>query len=172
MHNGGEQSRPRVLAPHHIGIHVSSIDAALPFFVDVLGLEISFRWKPRAPYLETLLAAADYDMEAVVLRVPGSSFAVELVKFGHVTAPPAAASEAAAGTAHLALAVVDIDDMCRRITEAGFELLSKPVRPTIGPICGGKVVLAVGPDGVRIELIESPNSLHGAEDSESGSFAP
>ncbi len=161
MESLSDRSRNGVLAPHHIGIHVTSIDDALPFFVDVLGLEVSFRWTPRAPYLETLLAAADYDMEAAVLRVPGSSFAVELVCFGHVSAPVAAARDAAAGTAHLALAVADIDDMCERITQAGYELLSPPVQPTIGPICGGKVVLAIGPDGVRVELIQSPNSLHG-----------
>jgi catechol 2,3-dioxygenase-like lactoylglutathione lyase family enzyme len=162
--NSGEQSPQRVLAPHHIGIHVTSIDEALPFFVNVLGLDISFRWKPRAPYLATLLAAADYDMEAAVLRVPGSSFAVELVQFKHVSVLPAAARDAAAGTAHLALAVADIEDICRRVTEAGYELLSAPVEPTIGPIRGGRVVLVIGPDGVRVELIQSPNSLHGDQD--------
>lgn len=171
VQDSSEQSQHRVLAPHHIGIHVSSIDEALPFFVDVLGLEVSFRWKPRAPYLETLLAATDYDMEAAVLRVPGSSFAVELVHFKHVSTPAAAAQDAAAGTAHLALAVADIDDMCQRVTQAGYELLSEPVQPTIGPIRGGKVVLAIGPDGVRVELIQSSNSLHGDHDPDLGSSA-
>lgn len=159
--NSDKASAPRVLAPHHIGIHVTSIDDALPFFVDVLGLEIAFRWAPRASYLETLLAAPNYEMEAVVLRVAESTFAVELVHFGHVSAAIADARNAAPGTAHLALAVVDIEDMCRRVKDAGYELLSEPVEPTIGPLCGGKVVLVVGPDGVRVELIQSPNWLHG-----------
>jgi catechol 2,3-dioxygenase-like lactoylglutathione lyase family enzyme len=160
--NSGQQSTPRVLAPHHIGIHVTSIDNALPFFVDVLGLEVAFRWAPRAPYLGTLLAAPEYEMEAVVLRIAGATFAVELVHFGHVSSPVADARNAAPGTAHLALAVADIEDMCRRVKEAGYELLSEPVEPTIGPIRGGKVVLVLGPDGVRVELIESPNWLHGS----------
>lgn len=152
---------PRVHAPHHIGIHVTSIDDALPFFVDVLGLEVAFRWTPQAPYLKTLLAAPDYEMEAVVLRIAGSTFAVELVHFGHVSTPVADAKNAAPGTAHLALAVADIEDVCRRVKEAGYELLSDPVEPTIGPIRGGKVVLVLGPDGVRVELIQSPNWLYG-----------
>ncbi|MFF2995152.1 VOC family protein [Streptomyces sp. NPDC057950] len=155
-----KQSAPRVVAPHHIGIHVTSIDAALPFFVDVLGLEVAFRWSPRAPYLGTLLADPGYEMEAVVLRVAGSTFAVELVHFGHISVRAADARSAAPGTAHLALAVSDVDAMCRRVREAGYELLSDPVVPTIGPICGGKVVLVLGPDGVRVELIESPRWLH------------
>ncbi|MFF7970888.1 VOC family protein [Streptomyces sp. NPDC007905] len=162
VQNPGRQSTPRVLAPHHIGIHVTSIDEALPFFVDVLGLEVAFRWSPRAPYLGTLLDDSEYEMEAVVLRIEGSTFAVELVHFGHVSAQAADARNAAAGTAHLALAVTDIEDMCRRVKEAGFELLSDPVVPTIGPIRGGKVVLALGPDGIRVELIQSPNWLHGS----------
>ncbi|MGC4795753.1 VOC family protein [Micromonospora saelicesensis] len=164
MRNSNEQPCDAVLGAHHIGIHVTSIDDALPFFVDALGLEVSFRWKPQAPYLAELLAAPGYKMEAAVLRVPGTSFAVELVHFGHVTAPPAEARHAAAGTAHLALAVIDIDYMCQRITRAGYELLSDPVQPTIGPIRGGRVVLAIGPDGVRVELIQSPHSLHGEHD--------
>lgn len=156
----GKPSFPTVVAPHHVGIHVSSIDAALPFFVDVLGLEVAFRWSPRAPYLETLLADPGYEMEAAVLRVAGSAFAVELVHFGHVSAQAADARDAATGTAHLALAVSDIDAMCRRVREAGYELLSDPVVPSIGPLRGGKVVLVIGPDGVRVELIESSNWLH------------
>ncbi|WP_077798298.1 VOC family protein [Streptomyces sp. JHA26] len=156
----GERSTPRVVAPHHIGIHVTSVDAALPFFVDVLGLELAFRWAPRAPYLGTLLADPEYTMEAAVLRVAGSTFAVELVHFGHVSVQAAEARHAAPGTAHLALAVSDVDAMCRRVREAGFELLSDPVVPTIGPIRGGKVVLVLGPEGVRVELIESPRWLH------------
>jgi len=161
--NSGEKFLPSVLAPHHIGIHVTSIDDALPFFVDVLGLEVAFRWTPRAPYLETLLAAPDYEMEAVVLRIAGSTFAVELVHFGHVSAAVADARNAAPGTAHLALAVADIEDMCRRVKEAGYGLLSDPVEPTIGPIRGGKVVLVLGPDGMRVELIQSSNWLYGAD---------
>lgn len=163
VQNADGQPTPMVLAPHHIGIHVTSIDDALPFFVDVLGLEVAFRWSPRAPYLGTLLAAPEYEMEAVVLRIAGSTFAVELVHFGHISSPLADARNAAPGTAHLALAVADIDDMCRRVQEAGYELLSDPVEPTIGPIRGGKVVLVLGPDGVRVELIQSPNWLHNSD---------
>jgi catechol 2,3-dioxygenase-like lactoylglutathione lyase family enzyme len=100
-------------------------------------------------------------MEAVVLRIAGSTFAVELVHFGHVSAQAADARNAASGTAHLAVAVADIEDMRRRVEEAGYELLSDPVVPTIGPIRGGKVVLVLGPEGIRVELIESSNWLHG-----------
>lgn len=153
-----------VLAPHHVGIHVTSLEDALPFFVNLLGLEVSFRWRPRAPYLATLLAAPDYDIEAVVLRIPGSSFAVELVEFRHLSLPVADARSAAPGTVHLSLAVSDVEEIAGRLRAAGYTLLSEPVTPSIGPIRGGKVVLVLGPDGVRVELIESPNSLHGLGD--------
>ena len=35
------------------------------------------------------------------------------------------------------------------------------VEPTIGPIRGGRVVLVLRPDGVRVELIQISNWLHG-----------
>jgi catechol 2,3-dioxygenase-like lactoylglutathione lyase family enzyme len=45
----------KITAAHHTGFTVRSIERSLAFYRDLLGLEVVFRWNPRAPYIAELV---------------------------------------------------------------------------------------------------------------------
>lgn len=149
-----------VVGPHHIGLHVSSLEKSLEFYTGMFGFELAFRWAPQAPYLAQLLGEQDYQMEAAILRLPNSNVVLELVEFRHRREPRANARMAVPATTHISLAVRGLDDLYARLMQAGVEAISPPVTPTIGPNVNGRVVIVLDPDGVRLELIESSTWLY------------
>jgi lactoylglutathione lyase len=149
-----------IVGPHHIGLHVSSLDTSLAFYAELLGFEIAFRWAPDAPYIAELLGEPDARMEAAILRLPNSDIVLELVEFKHRRADRADARSAVPGTTHIGLAVQGVDRLHQRLVDAGVKSISAPVTPTMGPNMNGRVVFVLDPDGVRIELTESSRWLH------------
>lgn len=145
----------RILAPHHTGLHVASLDVSVAFYRDVIGLEEVFSWHPEEPYISELVGHPHVDLHAAILRVPGSDVFLELLEYRNVHAEAADAATAARGTAHIAFFVDDLDALFERLRSADVPSVSAPVTPTVGPNRGGRVVYMLDPDGFRIELIQS-----------------
>jgi methylmalonyl-CoA/ethylmalonyl-CoA epimerase len=123
----------------HVGIAVASIDAALPFYRDVLGLE------PRPS--ETAdgativpLALGDVDVELLEPRDPAGPVAKFLAKRGP-------------GIHHVCYRVPDLDQALARCRAAGYRLVDE--RPRRG--AGGRRIAFLHPSataGILLELTE------------------
>lgn len=60
------------------------------------------------------------------------------------------------GAVHLALNVTDLDEMLRRMSEAGWTAAGKAQTLQSGPNTGKRVVYVRDPDGTTIELMQLP----------------
>ena len=123
----------------HIGIAVTSIDAALGFYRDVLGLE------PGRP--ETVDGAT-------IVAVPLGDVQVELLEPGDPGGPVAKfLARRGPGIHHVCYRVPDLDRALERCRAAGFRLIDDV--PRIG--AGGRRIAFLHPKttaGILLELTE------------------
>lgn len=148
-----------IRATQHVGLHVSDMDRSLHFYRDLLGFELVFQWNPDAPYIHTLTGHPKADVHAAILRPPGSTVLLELLDLRGADGQPADAALARPGTAHVGFTVSNLDSLYEHLTEHGVKSVSAPVTPTIGPNKGGRAVNVLDPDGIRVELVESPRAF-------------
>jgi len=112
---------------------VSDVDAAIAFYIDVLGFELVEKWGP--PF--AMVKRADLTLW---LSGPGSSAARELA-VGSRPSP--------GGWNRLVLETEDLVALVQKLTKSGAHFRSEIVS---GP--GGKQVLVSDPSGNPIELFE------------------
>jgi methylmalonyl-CoA/ethylmalonyl-CoA epimerase len=127
---------------NHVAVVVADIDAALAFWRDALGLELSgVKNMPEQKSKIAFLPLGGSEIELVQPTDPDSGIAKYLAKRGP-------------GMHHLCLEVRDLDGTLRRLKEKGIRLTSE------APMTGadGRRMIFVHPEsagGVLVELYES-----------------
>jgi hypothetical protein len=114
-------------------------------FVEVSRLSIS------DSVTDALLELSPLDLEAVYIERDGVR--IELLWYrepGHV-GDGSRREMNRLGLTHIALRIGDIDRACRRIEEAGGQVLEDTA--VVFPV-GSRGIIALDPDGTRLELIE------------------
>jgi len=134
----GNMTAPRVRVSH-VGIAVSSIDAALPFYRDVLGLEPG---RPETADGATIvgLTLGDVQVELLEPRDAAGPVAKFLAKRGP-------------GIHHVCYRVPDLDRALERCRAAGYRLIDDVPRRG----AGGRRIAFVHPKataGILLELTE------------------
>lgn len=128
---------------HHVGIAVRSLETALGFYRDGLGLPVTRRAEvPDQGVRAALLASGESEIELLEPTAPSSGVARFLAKRGE-------------GLHHLCLETEDVDGELVRLDGHGVPLIDKVPRPGLaGRIaflhpgaCGGVLVELATPDG-------------------------
>jgi catechol 2,3-dioxygenase-like lactoylglutathione lyase family enzyme len=144
----------------HVAYTVADLDAALGFFVGVLGGELLYRTE--SLLADPLLAAAlgvpaEGRMAHAALRM-GPTDTVELTCYqvpGAGRVPP---RNSDVGGRHLALHVDDVDAAAAYLAaQPGCTVLGGPETITQGPIAGDRWVYVRTPLGLHIELVRMPD---------------
>ena len=124
----------------HLGIAVRSIDEALKFYRDQLGLEVSLRETVAAEKVHAaMLPLGDSRIELLEASEPGSVIAKFIEKRGE-------------GLHHIAMTVPDLTAAVERLKTSGARILNEP---RIG--AGGHLYSFIHPastGGVLLELIQ------------------
>jgi len=124
----------------HLGIAVRSIDLALQFYRDQLGLSVSLRETvPIEKVHAAMLPVGESRIELLEASQPDSIIAKFIAKRGE-------------GLHHVALTVPDLNAAVERLKAAGARLLNEP-----RPGAGGHLYVFIHPDstgGVLTELIQ------------------
>jgi len=135
--------RPLSSGLDHLGLAVKDLDAALPFYRDLLGLE----------HLSTETIASD-QVRVAVLEFGGGH--LELLEPTSPDSPVARFIEKRGpGLHHVALRVNDCEIALKALQDAGVTLIDS--KPRIG--AGGKIIGFVHPKstgGVLLELSQKP----------------
>lgn len=128
--------------PHHFGMSVSDLDAAIDWFEKVLGFELDRR--------EDFLAAHGVH----IAFVKNGGFSVEL--FHHDRAQPASPERSVPnedirtlGNKHMCFQVSDMDAMLERVRVNNVTVALGPFEAP-----GSVAAFVLGPDGALVELIQ------------------
>lgn len=131
----------RIKRIDHVALVVDDIEAALGFWRDALGLELSHvEDVPEQESVVAFLPTGESEVELVRPTTDDSGVAKYLRKRGP-------------GMHHICLEVDDIEEMLQQLKERGVELINET--PTLGT--GGKKIAFIHPrstQGVLVELYE------------------
>ena len=178
----GAAARPRRGIPtarnvDHVGVTVPDLEAAIRFFVDVLGCDLLYRSGPFAdPEGDGMERGLAVDRRAVLdlaLLRCGPNLNVELLRFAtpEPAAPPPRNSDP--GAAHLAFAVDDLEAaMAYLAGQPGVTLLAGPNTVPFGPSAGLRYVYFTAPWGLTLELVAVPTALPYKRDTDARAYGP
>jgi len=142
---------------NHVGFAVSNLDRAITFYTALLGEGPFFRSIYEAPYLGDILGYPGCRLDAAFFHLPGGETFLELLHYLEPAARKVDPETYNVGNAHLCLETDDLAHDYKRVAAAGGVFRSPaPIDITFGPFKGGKAAYFRDPDGISIELIQSP----------------
>jgi catechol 2,3-dioxygenase-like lactoylglutathione lyase family enzyme len=148
----------------NFGHTVANLERSVAFYHDVLGLELA---RPPAafaanPAISRMTDTVGGESRIAVLKVPGSTWGIELIDYKDVERQPAHPRFQDPGAANLSLRVRDLGSLMARIKAAGAHVLTLGGEPVSR---GGtaRVIFVQDPDGFVVE-INQPDPLPAASE--------
>jgi len=140
--------------PSHIGVCVSDLDAARRFYCAGLGFRELHAVDVSGEEAEKLLDVKELDLEAVFLEREGVRLLLLHFREPGHRGEGIVRPMNALGFTHLSLRVDDLDASVEALRAAGGRVLEQT---RIGSTEAGLAAVSVaGPDGARVELVQSP----------------
>jgi catechol 2,3-dioxygenase-like lactoylglutathione lyase family enzyme len=140
-----------VSALRHVGIVVSDMNASLPFYRDLLGMEPWYDRTNAGPYIDAVTGVKGAKLRMIKLRAPTGG-SIELLQYLSHPAGVAPARRACdVGVNHVALQVADLAALYRGLRARGIRFESEP---QASPDGYAKVVYCRDPENVIVELVE------------------
>lgn len=144
-----------IIGKVHAGIAVKSLDVSIPFYTDVLGLELLGIEEPKKSRGDKLAVPGAF-IQTAHFKVPGTDEEIELIEYKE----PASMFNYGApvntpGCVHIAFRVDDIEAQIAKMKEQNVAFCSDQYETIVGgPIDGWKWIYFKDPDGTNMELIE------------------
>lgn len=144
---------------HHSAICVRDVDASLRFWRDGLGFEVVMDERFEGDW-PTLLRAPSTSLRAVFLGDPSSpaSGIVELVDLGLVPGSGSSPDASHSGGFLLLSVMADVDAVLGRLAALGLG-----GSPRCTEVSGIAMAVVRDPDGVLVELVDSPAAANLAQ---------
>lgn len=139
----------------HVGLTVSDMESAIGFFTTHFGFVVEDRQLQDNPYTRATVGVADAVVDNVILALTGDQpMRLQLLRYRVPQTTGAFLPVHSPGAVHLALAVEDIWRTYERCCTHGVQFTSPPNRIDSGRNAGGLITYAVGPDNLRVELVQ------------------
>jgi catechol 2,3-dioxygenase-like lactoylglutathione lyase family enzyme len=135
----------------HVGLSVSSLDRALAFYRDVLGMQVVAEGVLDERY-DAITDLTGVRCKGVMLRI--GTLQIELFEFANPRPKPGDRDRPVCdhGITHIAIQVTDIEQVYKRLTAAGVTFHCPPQKFS----SGNKATYGRDPDGNVFELLERP----------------
>ena len=144
---------------HHAGMTVSSMERALRFWRDGLGLETVVDQDAQGGYFEAIVGERDVDVHIVHLAFGGEGPRVELFEFRSPAGGAHRSRPADVGFGHVCVALRspgEISALAERLVDAGGTLVAPIVEIDGGVNRGGRACYVRDQDGHVVELFAPP----------------
>jgi len=141
---------PRVIAATVLHLNVANLDESLAFYRDVLGMEKYEEGATRAG--EFLGGEPGGKLRSARVRVPGSTFGMELVEWSGVPLRPEHRNFNDPGAIMLALDVRDFDPKLAGAKKLGFKVITKNGEAEVSN--GRRSIMLHDPNGYIVELTD------------------
>jgi catechol 2,3-dioxygenase-like lactoylglutathione lyase family enzyme len=144
---------------HHTSRTVADLDRSMPFYRDLLGMELVLDTEMKGEMLEREVALPGAQLRLVLLRGHQTPF-LELLQYLHPAGAPLSPDAGCAdiGAHHVALVVPDISSAFRALTAAGVRFTAPPQEVDAGFFRGHWTAYCYDPDGLVVELWQLPRS--------------
>jgi catechol 2,3-dioxygenase-like lactoylglutathione lyase family enzyme len=140
----------------HVGITVASVEAALGFYRDLLGLRVTDEGEDEGPELDAIVGLTGVRMRYAELDLGGGQL-LEILEYLSPQGTPLEQRPCDPGASHLALRVDDVAALWERLRAAGVAVGSPPTTISEpGPWHGARCAYVDDPDGRSVELIQRP----------------
>ena len=140
---------------HHHGFTVSNLERSVPFYRDVLGLEVvRTSERKNLPSYDTILGYDNVHLNVVILTHPVNDFVLELFQYENPPGTKRVLGNHFVGASHVAFEVDDIDEEYARITAAGYTSINPPVDVDRGGVIVARAMYALDPDGISVEMFQ------------------
>lgn len=144
-----------ITAIRHTGLVVTDLDRALRFWCDTLGFSVVKKMDESGPHIDAMLGLEGTTLTTAKIAAPDGNL-IELLRFhSHPDKPTWTGMVNATGLTHVALTVDNLDVTCAKLATEGVTFRSSP---QYSPDGYAKVVFAIGPEGVLLELVEVLNA--------------
>jgi catechol 2,3-dioxygenase-like lactoylglutathione lyase family enzyme len=156
-----EDGLPGLRGTDHIGFTVPDLDAAVDFFVNVIGCEAFYDLGPFQFDDDWMQRQLNVHPRAVMRRLKflrcrhGSNF--EIFEYEAPDQNTSQPKNSDIGGHHLAFYVDDMDAALAYLREKGVRILGEPVVRTEGPSAGQTWVYFLSPWGMQLELVSFPD---------------
>jgi catechol 2,3-dioxygenase-like lactoylglutathione lyase family enzyme len=139
---------------HHVGITVRDLEASLAWYERIFEVKPEFVAHGSGPELSKALGVPGANLRFAFLRF--GSCVVELLCYDNDREETHTRSNADVGSAHVCIDVPDLQAAYRNLRGKGVEFLAPPLHIDDGPLEGCSFVYFKDPDGITIELFETP----------------
>jgi catechol 2,3-dioxygenase-like lactoylglutathione lyase family enzyme len=138
----------------HFSFTVGSIETALNFFRDQLGLRATPVMEVENENVQKIVGFPDALLRISIVQIPGGSN-LELIEYVRPEGALVDSKSCNPGAAHIAFEVGDIQSLYQNLSAKGIQFIHAPVW---APGNDGKGTWGVcylkGPDGITVELVE------------------
>lgn len=142
---------------HHMGITVSDTDEAMAFYSSLTGGTVTGPLVKAGPAVEAVTGYPGAQILITFITFDGGDTVIELAEYRGTSAERIIPDNGKAGSAHPAIIVDDIEGEIARLAALGYPATSDPMVATSGPMEGYRYAYVIGPDQVRVELLELPH---------------
>lgn len=139
------------IAIRHAGIVVSNLETSLPFYRDMLGLQVWWNQIEEGPLIEAVTGVPGARVHTVKMKAL-DGVSIELLQYLNTPKPTPPLSNANdVGCNHVAVQVKDLDGLYEKARAAGIRFNTPPIVAAGGK---AKVTYCRDPEGVYLELVE------------------
>ena len=144
----------QTMKAHHVSLTVKDMERSLAFYSGILGMRVTLDVEIWGDWVENLHTLPETRLRVVWLDAFGQW--LELREFLHPEIQERC-SLWAPGSAHISFLVEDIQEAYRELSDKGVRFLSPPEMLQQGPNKTAQIVFFLDPDGIGIELLQSPD---------------
>lgn len=167
---------PGLRGTDHIGFTVPDVDAAVDFFVNVIGCEAFYELGPFKSDDNWMQETLNIHPRAVMKKLKflrckqGSNF--EIFEYESVDQCTKQPKNSDIGGHHLAFYVDDFEAALTYLQEQEVRILGEPTVRTFGPSAGQTWVYFLSPWGMQLELVSYPKGKGYEQDTDARLWHP
>lgn len=144
---------------HHVGLTVKDLDRSLEFYRSVFDLEPEFDIEAEGAELGRAVGVADANLRFAFIRIGDAE--IELLEYRNPRRESYDGRNCDVGAPHVCLRVSNIETAYQELKIKGITLYSSPFHITGGPLDGHAFFYLKDPDGITLELMQTPDSQIG-----------
>ena len=143
-----------ITSVNHTSFTVSDLDRSVSFYRDLLGMELISLTGRDPGFVERITGIPGANVKVAYLQAPGHR--LELIQYFGPSGKNLDLQTNNVGCAHLGFNVDDLPRMYAELKAKGVHFKSEPQEVPAGPNKGTKAVYFMDPDGIPLELLQTP----------------